>query len=265
VKCEIQKDLTLKCSSHELTIDDIEELNRTHFTEDVPVTIHCNKINQAALIPFFTFIRNLQCLYINVYVEDLDYETARAICAFAKKNRHALTIKLDLGEKLLAFISSKVMSHSEAQDIEDHLISGIYSKLHTLVLEYRSMSYIQAVKLAKALLRTQLKALEMYCYTLDTETTIYLKSQLTLWLNIPNVTFFVQAQDQLQPVTPPVEPVAQPAEQERVENTTMEVNCLETMLTWVWSKMPILGFQESDDDLEDEEINRRRQHKPHFL
>ncbi len=257
MKFEIQKDSTLKCSSYELTLNDIETLNNTQFIENTPVTIQCNKIHQEALLPFFKFVSKVKCLYVTFYVEDLDYETARAIYFFAKKNSYPLKMKLDLGEQILAFISSCVMNTLETQDIEDHLISGIYSKVHTLVLEYRSMSYIQAVKLSKALLRTQLQALDIHCYVLDEETKGYLKNQVTQWLAIPSVSFFVQDQDQLSVV---------PAREQSLGSTTgRKFNCFKRVLTWFWSQMPHGEEARTEEEPDDEEANRiRSQPKPHF-
>lgn len=224
MKFAIQKDSALKCSSDELTIDDINTLNTTHFIEDLPVTIHCDTIHQEALLPFFTFIAHLKCLYITVYVERLDYQTARAIHSFANKNDHCITLKLDLGEQLLAFISSKNMINDDAQDIEDHLLSDVYPNLQMLVVECRYMTYKQAKKLCEALIKRNLKAVEINCRTLDEETKDYLNAQLTHWLVIPSVSFFVNKQNQLAPVI-------------TNENIESEPSCFEKALTWLWSKV----------------------------
>lgn len=263
MKFEIQKDLTLKCSSNELTLDDVAALNRTTFIEDVPVTIHCNSIHQEALLTFFKFISNVKCLNVTIYVENLDYETARAIYTFAKKNPHTLKMKLDLGEKILAFISSSIMNAEDMQDIEDHLVSGIYSKLHTLVLESRYMSYVQASKLCKALLRTQLQAVELNCYTLDDETKDYFKSQLTQWLAIKNVQFFVQGRSELAPAVIAQTRVAQ--NKVSIDLAPSDSNCLEKALTWLWSKMSSHD-EKTENELEpdDEDANRLMPSKPHL-
>ena len=253
MKFVIQKDSTLKCSSNKLTLDDIETLNSTHFIEDLPVTIHCNTIHQEALLPFFKFIANLKCLYITVYVEKLDYQTARAIYAFANKNVHCISLKLDLGESILAFTGARVMSTKEAKDIEDHLLSDVYPDLQMLIVECRYMTLSHAKMLCEALLQRKLQAVEISCYTLDDETKHYLKAQLTQWLVIPSVSFSVHKQNQLIPI-----------QREKVES---EPNCFKKALTWVWSKMCSEPDEAGNEaELIDEEANNRLMppSKPHL-
>lgn len=270
MKFEMQPDGSLICKCEELTVDEVEMLKATAFVEDVPVNFHSGTITQEALIPFFRFFSTLKCLYITLYFENLDLETARVIYQVAKQNHRPLKMQLDLGEKILAFICAAVLSPQEAQDIEDHLLSGVYKNLHTLVIEQRSMTYAQAIKLLRALRPVSLKSLEISCEWLDEATKDYIKKGLIQQQSIPTVTFLIKDIVQFavieEPVIEPsvplkpvvqsaVEPVVDPVVQLDAESFS-EPHCLRRALTWMWSKIPCA--KQSDTVKMDEA------HKPGF-
>lgn len=256
MKFEYLKDSTLKCKTDILTVEEVQELSKRKFIERVPVIIHCHDIHQQALIPFLSFISDLRCHTITIYVEKLDYQTARTICHFARQNKHALKMHLDLGEKILGFFSANELSEDEARDINDHLISGIYKKLHTLIIQYHTMKFIDASNLRNALLKAPLQSLEIRLNALEAQTKEYLKGQLTSWIFIPETHLMIAGEEQIPQRSTssastsshvPLGARSIPADKEDLSSDT-ELNCLQKALTWMWS---MVGRQNPSTSAED--------------
>ncbi|MGE3317916.1 MAG: hypothetical protein AB7I18_01360 [Candidatus Berkiella sp.] len=227
----------LRCETDILTLDEMTLLNQTEFAHDVPVSFHFSEIDQQALNSFLNFISKLKCLNIKVYFETLNYETAQTICEYARKNSHTLKMKLDLGEHILAFISSQVLNNSQCQDICDHLISGVYRKLHTLIVSYRYMNYVQAISLCKALFRTSLQTVEIDNLILDNQTKEYLIQQLTTKLTIPDTHLLIGGKEQLRQESDIALEIKEDLKntEESEGSDDEDVNCLQKALTWMLS------------------------------
>lgn len=272
MKFKKMENSSLRCETSVLTIDDVQELNRTTFVERVPVVIHCLQIHQQALIPFLAFISGLKCLDITIYVEQLDHQTARTICHFARQNVHALKMHVDLGEKILGFFSVNQLSEDEARDINDHLICGIYKKLHTLIIQYKTMKYIEACDLRNALLKAPLQSLEIRLNHLDEATQNYLADQLTSWIYIPETHLIIDGHEQIlqQNISvtatssdthvgissiPAIEEVEADSTPEGDLAGDAELNCLQKAFTWMWS---MVGRQNPSTPVDDS--NRRTNH-----
>lgn len=232
-------DLSLLCKSEQLTRQDVEELCNTTFDESIPVTIHGDALEESALLDFCQFLQSLRCLYITVYFEEMDYPTGLFIYNVAKKNPHTLKVKLDLGETFLGYLSACALNNFETQDIVDHLISGIYSNIHHLALHYRSMSYVQADKIARALRRVPLPELTLDFNWLDEETFAHLKSRLKELPLIKVVNLSMKTIDCIS-LPPTIQIAASSSTSFSLFESVNDVqpsNCLQRTLTWMMSKL----------------------------
>lgn len=240
-----QSNSSVDYKSKQLTLDDVKTLQDTFFDEKVLVNIHSDSLAESALLPFCKFLKSLRCLYITVYFEKMDYETAWKIYLAAKKNPHTLKVKLDLGEAILAYIDASILNNMEAQDIADHFISGIYSKVRCLALHYRSMNYVQVDKIFKGLRSAALKTLIMTFDWLDKETMAHLKSKLQLLPLIKDIDFSINT----------VERLPNPRNTEIAASSSApidddESNCLQRTLTWMMSRLscaPPAEVEEPDE------------------
>ncbi|MCS5709969.1 hypothetical protein [Candidatus Berkiella aquae] len=182
-----QADSSILCKSDELTLLDVVSLNQESFSSRASIEIHCNTIRPNAINAFHQFLQTINCKELEVYIGRTSYETAKAIFDVAKLNVHPSKMKLDLGEQFLVFFSKDALSKKEINDIYDHLISGVYKDQHTLVIDYRSMQYLQAVTLVTALWHASLNALFIDCDILDNETKQYLSSHLSSFASVMKI------------------------------------------------------------------------------
>lgn len=194
MRITLQPDSTILCKSDELTLLDVVQLSHGHFSKRESIEVHCTTIQPAALHSFRQFLQTIRCRELKIYVETLSYEVANAIFETAQLNTYPSKIKLDLGEKFLVFVSKDALSEQEMNDIYDHLISGIYKNLRNLVINYRTMTYLQAVTLVTALWRTSLHALSIDCNVLDKETKRYLSRHLSPFASVMQIDLNVHDQ-----------------------------------------------------------------------
>lgn len=235
-----QSDSSVVYNSLQLTLDDVHNLQKIVFDEKAPFALHGDTLEESALLPLCHFLENVRCLYITVYFESMDYHTALLIYKAVKKNVHILKVKLDLGEQFLGYLSACVLNNAEAQDIFDHLICGIYSKVKCLALHCRSINYYQLDKILKGVDRTSLQKWIMRFNWLDELTTSLLKENLPKLQLTKEIQLCINGIDQFQDPDVESASVLLPAlasSSESEPDLEVELNCWQRTLTWMMSKL----------------------------